>query len=191
MSKEQAVKKKITPTQASKLVPILEEPMDNFNIQKYLPNVPIITYNELPKYGTIDKILPHSGSYAIILYQNSPNSGHWVALYRRGDSILYFCSYGSKIDSQLKWVSADENKKMGINAPYLSQMLEASPYKVYFNTIKHQDEDRRISTCGRFCIAFIKAMKRGMDMAEFNKRLSASGLPADIVVSKEIPTLNQ
>jgi hypothetical protein len=78
MSKEQAVKKKITPTQASKLVPILEEPMDNFNIQKYLPNVPIITYNELPKYGTIDKILPHSGSYAIILYQNSPNSGHWV-----------------------------------------------------------------------------------------------------------------
>jgi hypothetical protein len=185
--------KKLTPKQrqiaykkVKQLETITTTPMDNFQIEKYLPNVPIISYSDLPKYSSIEDILPHNNSYAVILYQNSENSGHWTALFRKDNKIYFFCSYGSKVDEPLNWISKESNKKLGINAPYLSILLNKTGMPVYYNTIEHQDEDKRVSTCGRYVVYFIKSMLNGQDLSDFNKKIKASGLPADVYVSERI-----
>ncbi len=184
--------KKMTPQQkkealynVKKIEKVATTPLDNFQLNDYLPNVPIITYNELPKYSSIEQILPHNNSYAIILYQNSENSGHWTALFRKDNNIYFFCSYGSKVDEPLKWISKEENKKLGINAPYLSMLLNKTKMPVYYNKISHQDEDRRVSTCGRFVVYFIKNMLNGDKLSDINKKLQASGIP-DIYISEKV-----
>jgi hypothetical protein len=57
---------------------------------------------------------------------------------------------------------------------------------VLYNTIEHQDEDRRVSTCGRYVVYFIKSMLNGQDLGDFNKKIKASGLPPDVFVSEKI-----
>jgi len=194
MDKKKIIKvvKKMTPQQkkealynVKKIEKVATTPLDNFQLNDYLPNVPIITYNELPKYNSIEQILPHNNSYAIILYQNSENSGHWTALFRKDNNIYFFCSYGSKVDQPLKWISKEENKKLGINAPYLSTLLNKTKMPVYYNKISHQDEDRRVSTCGRFVVYFIKNMLNGNKLSDINKKLQASGIP-DIYISEKV-----
>lgn len=187
---------KMTPNQKKRvynkvkeLEQIATSPLDNFTIEDYLPNVPIISYNELPKYTTIEQILPHNNSYAIILYQNTPNSGHWTALFRKDNKIYFFCSYGSKVDEPLKWISKEENNKLGIHAPYLTQLFNKSRMPVYYSSIKHQDDDRRVSTCGRYVVYFIKSMLNGSTLSDFNRKLRASGLPPDLIVSEKIDKL--
>jgi hypothetical protein len=77
MDKKKIIKvvKKMTPQQkkealynVKKIEKVATTPLDNFQLNDYLPNVPIITYNELPKYNSIEQILPHNNSYAITPY---------------------------------------------------------------------------------------------------------------------------
>lgn len=194
MNKNKIIKavKKMTPSQkketyltVKKIEKVATTPLDNFQLEEYLPNVPIITYNELPKYNSIEQILPHNNSYAVILYQNSETSGHWTALFRKNNNIYFFCSYGSKVDEPLKWISKEENRRLGITSSYLSNLLNKSKMPVYYNTISHQDEDKRISTCGRYVVYFIKNMLKGDTLSSINKKLKASGIP-DIYVSEKI-----
>jgi len=194
MDKNKIIKdvKKMTPQQkkeaylkVKKIEKVATTPLDNFQLNDYLPNVPIITYNELQKYNSIEQILPHNNSYAVILYQNSENSGHWTALFRKDNNIYFFCSYGSKVDEPLNWISKKENNKLGINAPYLSILLNKTKMPVYYNKISHQDEDRRVSTCGRFVVYFIKNMLNGDKLSNINKKLQASGIP-DIYISEKV-----
>ena len=194
MDKNKIIKdvKKMTPQQkkeaylkVKKIEKVATTPLDNFQLNDYLPNVPIITYNELQKYNSIEQILPHNNSYAVILYQNSENSGHWTALFRKDNNIYFFCSYGSKVDEPLNWISKKENKKLGINAPYLSILLNKTKMPVYYNKISHQDEDRRVSTCGRYVVYFIKNMLNGDKLSNINKKLQASGIP-DVYISEKV-----
>jgi hypothetical protein len=43
------LKKVVSPKKAKELVEVIEEPMDNHTINKYLPNCAVIRYNELNK----------------------------------------------------------------------------------------------------------------------------------------------
>lgn len=157
---KEVLKKIIPPVKAQKLVEVLEEPMDNFTINKYLPNCPVIRYNEL-KGKSIQQLLPKDGSYCIILYQSAENSGHYVALYRQNGVINYFCSYGSYPDSQLKWVSKETNRQLDIQ-PYITQMFQNTDMPVLYNSHPLQDKkDLRIATCGRWCICMIQCLKKG------------------------------
>ena len=88
---------------------IIKSPMDDDEIKKYLPNVPVLSYTELTE-KTLDEILPDKNTYCIILYQSSPHSGHWVALLRYDNLYEYFDSYGNVIDEPLSWVPLSMNK---------------------------------------------------------------------------------
>ena len=124
------------------------------NIREVLPECKIYTYNQL-KNKKIEELLPSKKSYCIILYQNSPNSGHWTCLLRKNNIIEYFDSYGGKVDAPLKWISKEKNLKLGINKPYLSEMLKNSPniYHLVYNDFDFQNlKNHDISTCGRWCL---------------------------------------
>ena len=41
----------------------------------------IIKYSELASLNSLDELLPRSVDYCVILYEESLNRGHWVALY--------------------------------------------------------------------------------------------------------------
>jgi hypothetical protein len=167
-------KKKIEipkPTKAEKeeLKEIEETPMSNEDIRKYFPNIKIIAYNELKNYNSIEEILPHNKSYAIILYLASPNCGHWTALMRYGNTIEFFCSLGSDIDEPLKWLSKEAHFNLGVYEPYLSRLLEKSKFKLIYSPFPYQKQKDDINTCGRHCIFRIQKMLKGYSLDKYNQ----------------------
>lgn len=162
-------------------------PMGDDNIKKYLPDTPIIVYSDLQKYRSIEDILPRDKSYAILLYQDSPNSGHWVAVMRYNDVIEFFDSYGGKPDSQLKWVNQSRRHQLGITDKYLSRLLDNTDLPVIYNKVKYQDGDPDVTTCGRHVVwRILNMLKKNMDLKQYNKMMKGSGLPADLIVSEAV-----
>lgn len=153
---------------------MVDKPMGDDTIKEYLPKCKIILYNELPKYQNINQILPKTKSYAIILYMDGPHSGHWTAIMKPNENeIEYFDSYGNAPDEPLNWSSDETKHQLGINAPYLSNLLKQSGKKIIWNKMKFQkDKDPDISTCGRHCCFRIQMMKnRNMNIHQYCKMM--------------------
>lgn len=109
----------------------------------------LVTYPELVKYNSIDDAL---GPYkaCIILYLTSKNYGHWCCLFRKGNVIYFFDSYGIFIDDELKFTDENFRKANNQYYPHLTYLLHKSPYKIDYNNHKLQSENGNITTCGRF-----------------------------------------
>lgn len=122
--------------------------MDDTDIKHYLPTAKILTYNELAKFKTIEKLLPRHKSYFILLYPvENINSGHWVCMTRYDKTLEYFDSYGEKPDVPLSWGSFNDTQK------YLSNLLGRTKLRIHYNTINFQNKkDYTISTCGSYVV---------------------------------------
>lgn len=135
--------------------------MGDDDIKKYFPfgNSRIILVSDLSKYKTIEKLLPTDKSHIFLLYQNSPNMGHWVLLSRYGNTIEYFDSYGGYIDHPYTWTDLKTRKMLGEGVPYLTILLKDTPYDVIWNGFDFQDKkNMKISTCGRHCVFRLKTI---------------------------------
>jgi hypothetical protein len=130
---------------------IVEEPLSNDEIMKYLPNAKIIRYSELKKYNDIDDLLRNNVDYCILLYEESKNKGHWVCVLKYNDTIEYFDSYGGYPDNPLKWNSDMTNNSLG-QEPFLCRMFDNTEKEVIFNPIKYQEDEDDVNTCGRHCV---------------------------------------
>jgi hypothetical protein len=87
----------------------------------------------------------------IILYESSPNYGHWTCVFKRKDNkIEHFDSYGYFPDKQLGFVDKKTNKMLGQGFKYLSRLLHDCPEDIHYNHFCYQGDDS--STCGRWCI---------------------------------------
>lgn len=152
---------------------IVDKPMGDDDIKKILPKCPIILYNQLKNYHSISQILPRVGSYCIILYMDSPHSGHWVGLMKPNESeIEYFDSYAHHPDEPLSWSSEERKKELGINEPYLTNLLRDSRKRIIWNKICYQNSDSEISTCGRHACFRIQMMKnRHKNLAQYGKMM--------------------
>jgi len=139
-------------------------PVEDSDINEISPETKVITYGELKNYNDINELLPNNNSSIIILYEQEENTGHWVAIKRLNDCIYYFNSYGGDIDAPLKW-SKSKNKKLGQGTPYLKILLQKTPLKVFHNVKQYQSDDPNITTCGLWCMAFIKS---GLTIDEFD-----------------------
>ena len=64
-------------------------------------NTKILKYSELASVGNLDELLPRLVDHCIILYEESLNRRHWVALLKYNDMLEHFDSYGIKPDSEL------------------------------------------------------------------------------------------
>jgi hypothetical protein len=126
-------------------------PMGDDTIRLYYPNAKILLVSELDKYNSIDSLLPNNPDCVFLLYQSSPNNGHWVLLSKYNNTIEYFDSYGGVIDKPLSWTPIGIRTKLGEGKPLLSNLLENTKYDLIYNAVDFQDKkDNKISTCGRW-----------------------------------------
>jgi len=167
----------------------IEEPMDDSDIRQYLPNAKIMRYSALAKLRDIEQLLPTDKSYVILLYENTPGSGHWIALMRYGRTIEFFCSYGSKIDAPLGWQSSSANAMLGQSKPYLSMLLHKARgrFKAIYNPVAYQSKKDGVATCGAWDVMRINQMKNhNQDLHEFHDFMESvkkeTGLTYDEIV---------
>jgi hypothetical protein len=131
---------------------IIEKPMGDDEIKRYLPSANILKYSDLERYNDILELLPNKIDYFILLYQDSENTGHWCAVLRYNNIIEFFDPYGTKSpDNELTWVSCNVRRELGTDIPYLSRMFNKAKQKIIYNTYHYQKYDKDINTCGRHC----------------------------------------
>ena len=153
----------------------------------------IIKYSLLDEYKTIEDLLPTDGSYKIILIEDKYNSGHWVAVFRRGKTIEYFNSYGAKWDTDWKFINRMIRVILDQNTNELSRLMnqaEKDGWKVVWNKRKFQKMGNHIQTCGRWVTMRIETFKMGYDLADFDKMITRfkkeTGGSTDWVVARYV-----
>ena len=130
----------------------------------------IIKYSDLQNYKTITNLLPRDGSFKILLYEQSVNSGHWVLLLRYGDVIEYFDSYANEPNFPLQW-SSNMNDSLDQRPEYLNNLLlNQDKFKVIYNKYPFQSEFNDSGTCGKHIILrLIKFKYDKMTLTEYQK----------------------
>ena len=158
------------------------QPMDDIDIRDNLgQSVKILKYTDLSKYRSITDLLPSKKDYAIILYLDAPNKGHWTCVLRDDCNIYFFCSYGSKVDEPLTWTDCATRIQLGASVPFLTRMFNSATsgrlrkgFNIYYNPVKYQNENNDINTCGRYCVLLIKQFKKynHYNLYDFNKYMN-------------------
>lgn len=172
---------------------IIEEPMDDGDIRTYFPNAKIIRYSSLAKMSDIEQLLPKDKSYAFLLYEDSPGSGHWVVVLRYGNTIEFFCSYGSKIDGPLRWYNPKDNVMLGQSKPYLSLLLKKADkkFKAIHNAVPFQSSKHGVATCGAWDVMRVNQLvNHNQDLHEFQSYMEdvkkETGLTYDEIVANYV-----
>jgi hypothetical protein len=147
---------------------VVATPLSDSDIREYLPDARIFKYSELSKYPELSDLLPDVKSYCILLYEDSPNKGHWVVVSKpTEDTVEYFDSYGGYVDEPLNWTSKAERVQLGSDKKLLSKLFNKAPEQVVWNKIKYQKASPSVNDCGRWCILRTLKMKAGMDLDQF------------------------
>lgn len=154
-----------------RLKKIIEDPLDDSEIRKYLPNAKIMTYDSLGKYTDIEQLLPQGRDYCILLYRQQPTFGHWVSIDRIGDNISYFDSYGGEVDNPLKWNTIEINNQLGQSIPYLSKLFDNTDKNIYYNPFRYQSKSNDTNTCGRWCILRCLFALKGYNLEKFYNQM--------------------
>lgn len=198
--------KELTPTEKTKvkrefgsgnpeIAEIQAEPMGDDDIRKYFPNAKILKYSQLKGVKRIEELLPRPRTFFFLLYERTLNTGHWCLVSRyidNGiDTIEFFCSYGSKLDAPLLWTPIGMRVQLGQDKPYLSMLLDKSPYRVIYNPVQFQSKKAPISTCGAYdTLRASELQKHNTTLEEFNEMLEevkkGTGLNYDEIVSNLI-----
>jgi len=163
-------------------------PLSDGDIREHLNNPLILKYSELDEYGTLDNLLPNIKSYCVVLYEHSPNTGHWICISRPREGIAeYWDSYGGYVDCPLTWTPKAILDKLDSGYPTLSRMFDECPEEVVYNKIKYQKEGNGVNNCGRWCVLRIKKMLDGMNLNQFydfcKKESERLKLPFDAMVT--------
>ncbi len=177
-------------------VNLLGQFMTDTQLRSYLGlTFPIFKYSELDDIQHINHILPEDKCCCIILVESTYNTGHFVALGRRGDVIIQFDSYGVSIDHELNYVTKMMQRILGAEHNALKDLIKNSGMKTIYNKTKYQSTKKIYgvdsSICGRACIVFCQLFKLGYTLEEMkilidNKRdhyemLFMTEFPYDIV----------
>jgi len=168
-----------------------DTPMNDTNIRTYFPEAKIITYNDLNDLEHIDDLLPDNKSYAFMLIEQKPKSGHWVSLDRLGNTINFFDSYGGKPDDQLKYTPEKNKALLGEANKRLTTLLKDSGYTVKYNPHRYQELAADIKTCGRHVCNRVKSVKEGKSLQQYKDFMDdikkAKNMNYDEIVSYFFP----
>jgi hypothetical protein len=162
--------------------------LSDSDIQKVLGGVKLFKYPELHQMNSIDDAFDEKGHAMMLYLTEDADTGHWVCMMKRGDTIEYFDPYGGyKPDSERKWLSAEKLKALGQNEPTLSRMIKEAGYKVISNPYHFQREGVDINTCGRHCCS--RLMMSHLPLPAYKKMITSSDVPADEFVTLFISQL--
>jgi hypothetical protein len=146
----------------------IAKPLSDADIKEYLPNALVLKYSELATYPTIGSLLPSDKSFCILLYEDSPNRGHWTQVCKLDeDTYAYFDSYGGIVDSPLNWTPDSRRIALGEGTPLLSQLFNKCKERVVYNKMKYQKDGAEVNDCGRWCVLWTLKMKAGMNLDQF------------------------
>jgi hypothetical protein len=159
----------------------LYKPLSGKQILKWLPNATLIKYSSLKDMFILPQ-LP-----IVLLYEVSPDFGHWVTILKTPQGIEHFDSYGYAPDEELnfvpekfKYISDQDNK-------YLLKLLYDSNQKIHYNQYPLQKEFLS-ATCGRWVI--LRNLFNDLTTDEFanviNKTSKQLNLTTDELVSTAI-----
>lgn len=180
-----------------KLRKIMTEPMSDADLEVYLPQAKIFMFRELKSYPTIQSILRKPRDYFIMLYEHTPQNGHWVAVLRYESTIEFFCPYGSSPyspNSPLEWNSPEQNQVVDATHNYLEDLLnnaKTQGWSVIHNKMDFQEKRSNINTCGAFCVwRVLCLMEDNMDLSAFQSAMkkihTQTGLSYDEIVADAI-----
>lgn len=120
-------------------------------IKKLDGDTKIVLYRDLDKFDNIDELLyPHGN--CVILFEAKAHYGHWVCLFKRGNTIEFFNSYSGYPDDSLLKIDKNYRKISNQMEPALSRLMLDSGYDLEYNDQVLQKLDININTCGRHVI---------------------------------------
>lgn len=145
----------------------------------------ILAYEDLEKYNTIDEVL---GEYkcAIILFQSTQNTGHWVTIFTSAQNpnlLIFYDPYGWPIDSELKYSKYNLRVHQGEEVAHLSYLIEQSNYKVISNPNQYQSNAKDTRTCGRHTAVRVVFRKMSVNQYKHFITNSFQGMNPDQSVS--------
>lgn len=131
--------------------------------------------SDLKRFNSIEEALRPYGAM-FILYEKDKNYGHWVLVFRSGDTIEYFDPYGFQIDYPIK--------KFNNGYPHVGEMLIKFAQKggsVIHNPVRLQKLSSNISSCGRWCA--MRLLLRDMPLDRFINLFKNSKMSGDEYVT--------
>ena len=150
----------------------------------------ILKYSELEPYKTIDELIPEMDDFRIILLESQPKIGHWVCIIKKNNTLEFFDSYGKTHKGELKYIPKFMNKLLNQPDNYLTRILKSSPDPI-FSTLKLQNTNNSVATCGRHVIARILTSKAGYDLTDYQqlikKECRRREMPPDILICHWVP----
>jgi hypothetical protein len=171
--------------------------MSDADLEVYLPQAKIFMFRELKGYPTIQSILRKPRDYMILLYEHTPQNGHWVAVMRYENTIEFFCPYGSSPyspNSPLEWNSPEENAVVDATHNYLEDLLNKAKtegWEVIYNKMDFQEKRNNVNTCGAFCVwRVLCLMEDNMNLSAFQNGMKElhkrMGISYDEIVADAI-----
>lgn len=139
----------------------------------------------------IDSLIPGPSGVCILLIENEPNSGHWVALLKYDNVVEFFNSYGDPPAHEVHLIPASINRELRQSPRDILDILDAAfdqGRKVIYNKVKLQTLSGDIGTCGKHCILRSLMLKHYglglMDYLSFIRYMcSQLGVDADGLVT--------
>jgi hypothetical protein len=129
---------------------------------------------------SIDEAFDDAGRCIMLYLTENEDTGHWVCLLKKGDTIEYFDPYGGyKPDGERHWLSKEKREELGEDDMTLTKMLKG--YKVISNPYHFQQEKNNVNTCGRHCC--VRALHGYLSLTDYNKMIKDSGITPDEFVT--------
>lgn len=140
--------------------------------RKFGMNLKVVLYDEIINTKDINNLLKKNPDGLVIFYPNYKDgnniSGHYVCMFRKGNTIYFYDSYSDEPDSQKKDVP-QRNELYRENVNSLIGLLLNSPYNIDFNHMTHQKLRNNSSTCGRHAI--FRLIHQNMNTEQYHKEL--------------------
>lgn len=130
----------------------------------------IILYHNLKNYKSINQMLKNN--CCIILYQSDINFGHWCCINKIDKNIYFFDSYGMFPDKQKDYLNESKEIKKLNETDEIKRLIKHSIYKGYHCFYNHNRlQGKNTSTCGYWCVSFIKYNKSEDDFYDYIEKL--------------------
>jgi hypothetical protein len=172
------------------------KPMSSSEIENY--GFRFMTYSDLANFQIVEDLLPNTEYDAVvILVRTKINYGHYVCMVRLNKRLLYFDSYGFRVDKKFYETTEYMRNKINQTFPHLSSLLNDAvdrKFNVSFNEYPFQNQKVESNTCGRWCILFCQYFKinRNKSISDFicfvfNESKRYDNLDLNILVSLLVP----
>lgn len=143
----------------------------------------IIAYHELENIHTMQQLLKSENAVCLV-YETSENVGHFVLLYLHmtiPKTLVFFDSYGLKLDEELKYASFNLRNYNGKPTPHLSTIIASNGYNVISDNKQLQSKKEDTSTCGRW--VSIRYIYKHLNNDQFNNLFNNNKNSPDDVIT--------